>query len=101
MREARLLVLALVLSAVGLLIAGCPTGAATVEELCQTTFDCFDNDWGWSDEATCEAQWLTGCVDEDAYLACTGACVASSCEGFAAEDGSEGCEPDCWAANCD
>ncbi len=95
-----IVLLALALPLVGLLLGGCPSGVATVEELCQTTFDCFDNNWGWTDQANCEDQWLTGCVDEEGYLACTGACVAGTCEGFATENG-EGCEPDCWAEYCE
>ena len=72
----------------------------TVAEICATVFDCFANDWGWTDLAQCEELWLTGCVDETAYLICTAGCITGDCAEFALEDGSGGCEPDCWAAHC-
>lgn len=73
---------------------------ATVEEICATVFDCFDNAWGWSNEAECNDLWLTDCADEPGYLDCTGACLTANCDDFAAVDGSSGCEPDCWADFC-
>ena len=94
------LLLALALCS-GLLLVGCPPGVTTTADICQTVFDCFDNNWMWSDQATCEADWLTGCVDEEGYLGCTASCVAGTCEGFAAEDGTSGCEPDCWTEFCE
>ena len=94
--------LVLILSLGGLLIAACATGGSTtVEEICQTVFDCFDNDWGWPDQDTCVDQWFTGCADETGYLACTGSCVGGACEDFAVTDGTSGCEPDCWEEFCD
>ncbi len=100
----------------GLLIlgqAGCPepddddtgdddTGGdpATVEDICATVFECFDNDWGWGSETECQDLWLTGCADESGYLECAGACLTGDCDDFAAVDGTSGCEPDCWSDFC-
>lgn len=72
----------------------------TVSEICTTVFDCFANDWGWTDLEECEELWLSGCSDETAYLVCTAACITGDCAEFALEDGSGGCEPDCWSAHC-
>ncbi len=73
---------------------------ATVEEICATVFECFDNNWGWGSETECHDLWLTGCADEAGYLSCTGACLTGECDDFAAVDGTSGCEPDCWADYC-
>ena len=90
---------------------GCPEGGgdddddasgdpATVEEICETVFDCFDNAWGWGSLEECHDLWLTDCADEPGYLECTGACLTASCDDFAVVDGSSGCEPDCWTDHC-
>ena len=113
-RIGKSLLMALVLAlAGGMMLAGCPsTGPddddddasgdpTTVEEICSTVFDCFDNNWGWDTEENCQLLWLTDCADETGYLQCTGACVTSDCADFAEEDGTAGCEPDCWSDFCD
>jgi hypothetical protein len=74
--------------------------ATTVAEICTIVFECFANDWGWTDLQECEELWLTGCADENAYLVCTNGCITGDCGDFALEDGSGGCEFDCWEAYC-
>jgi len=73
---------------------------ATVEDICATVFDCFDNNWGWSSEGECVDLWLTGCADEAGYLICAADCLTGDCADFAAVDGTSGCEPDCWSGYC-
>ena len=73
---------------------------ATVQEICSKVFDCFDNNWGWDSEESCQELWLTDCADTDAYLVCVADCLSGDCSGFALEDGTGGCEPDCWNSSC-
>ncbi len=69
--------------------------ATTVEAVCNKIFECFDSNWGWDTQDSCEAQFMDTCKDTDGYMKCAAVCVAGACAGF------ESCEPDCWTKNCD
>jgi len=66
----------------------------TVSSICAKVFTCFDDNWGWDTEASCQELWRTDCKASDAYLVCAKPCVDGACDAF------DSCEPACWDAHC-